>query len=764
MKALKITGAILGGLVLLIIGIVLLVWTYPQKILTDERLSGMIEPLVRVEQKPEHTSEPLVSLNITNHGFKRRSISVRLSPGCYALASEPDGGTRVCIEEAEFGVSIRLSKSTYIKLTGLDLIKLKVSEGRFVAAPGSEKKKDETPSSVLGLLKYLDSDFAWGPIDINIRNFEIPESKMTVNASIQSAEKDFRGLSRSPKVELKIAAETPDWEGTLKGSLYQKGKIITLPKGSVTFVTRSGGGKKEISLNSEVNAKYVLDTGDLDAGFAVTWRDPTPEISSLRAENGIFRMRTEELSVSTTLKVQLRGKTPFGRIPVVSIDLKAAMRPGLSDGTRPIDLDILIDEFKFAGFRAHSDLEITVIPKAGKNELRWRKGELHIATKDFSETIRQLARTPWAIPAPFNVFRGPITFRTEPFKNTHDRSTLPANLMTDLTSSEQAFKTESHIEIDLAKKDFGVLATRIDAVIKKIQIRIPDYDPLAPTPALARDPRIIRRTPPPPPTIVSTNEKGVITRTKPKAPKPSPSLAAGDTPKPKVPLALSVRGASESIVLLNRYFRPSIGAEIDLKTIPETGEMKGYVMISRPFGVEYLNREVTIEHLEIDLKPKLEVASLITMERGGYRIEAQVISSSGKTQFLLESEPPLAENEIVSLIIYGRPRNSISSEQTRSVGSAQAAMSSEALGIFSFWAFASTPVESVIYDPESQTYSAVVKLPGGIVASVGSNWENERQLALSKSLGKNWAVSTELIKDSEGVDRGGTLLRWRLSY
>jgi hypothetical protein len=91
-------------------------------------------------------------------------------------------------------------------------------------------------------------------------------------------------------------------------------------------------------------------------------------------------------------------------------------------------------------------------------------------------------------------------------------------------------------------------------------------------------------------------------------------------------------------------------------------------------------------------------------------------------------------------------------------------MSSQALGIFSLIAFASTPIETVLYDPATKTYSAVVRLPGGVVASIGNSWEDERQVALSKSIGRNWAISTELIQDANGVNRGGTMLRWRKRY
>lgn len=761
MKALKWIFGILGTLIGLVIATVLTIWCFPEIVATSTRVSHFAAPYVQFERAKNDPfpNSPMITLEIGKDGFFRRSILIRLAPGCYAMASAPKDGTSACISSASLGVSFRLSRKTYIQLTALDSLDFKVSRARFVPDPKSAKK-DETqspPGNGLSVLHYLDRDFEWGSIAIQIDRFEMPSTKIIASAKIGSAEIDRRDKRENPRLQIKAKAESPDWSTAADGELFQEKNTLVIPKAAVSYRMKSKGKGKPISLSGKINAVYALASGDLDAGFAVNWHDPSPAIESVRAEAGKIRMRAEAIFASTDLKILLLGKTPLGRLPLLTVGVSATMRPPESSGSRPIDFDLKIDSYQFAAIQVKSDLAITFIPENGTNEIRYRKGEVRIEAPDFGRTVKMLSRTSWAIPVPFNVFTGPIVFHTDPFRDSADRSTIPAVLTTALKSTEQVFSTETKLEVDLAKRDFGLLSIKVAALLKKVQFRLPDYEPLAPVPALASDPRIVRYEKPKP-------LKKIKKAYSPKAAPIATAFPTSATKSPSLPLEITVKGAPGSIVFLNRFFEPSLTAGIDFTTDPATSTLRGAVTLTTPFDLHYLKRVVKIEQLEVNLRPAVEVHAFVSMERSGYRITAELTQHSGKTKIDLGSVPALQSSEIVSLLIYGMPGNSISSEQTNSVGSAQAAMGSEALGIFSFFAFASTPIQSVQYDPQTQTYSAVVSLPGGVTASIGSSWDNERQLALSKSLGKNWALSTELIRDPNGVDRGGTLLRWRKSY
>jgi hypothetical protein len=738
-RILRIAGIAIAVILVLLISAVAFLWSNPEITLTSERVSGWIESpvfFVKSEETPPE-ERPLVEFKIEKDGWKKRTLSFHFRPGCYSLRGETADQSMACIAKGNFAISFRLDRDTYVKLTSLDQLELEVRKARIVTGndPVATAKKSEEPGKPLGFLRYLAPDFHWESIHIALDALELTGPGIDVTGTINSNEH---------QLVLDLSAVSPEWNAALGGVLLQKDELLVLSNSSFAFHTKNAGGEASFSLGGELSGTYSLTTAELDARFAAKWKNPTPDFEVLTAENGTLKLRGDQLDARATVKALLHGKTPLGRFPLVAADVSVALHPDETENHTEIDLDLTIEDYAYAGIRAHSDLAITLVPS--KSEIKYRKGELRIESKDFGETIALFSKTSWAIPVPFNTFHGPVLFHTEPFVAGEDRTTLPFVLTTDLKSEEQALLTETKAEVSLSKKGYSLLGIRVDALLKKVQFRLPDYDPLAPVPSLTGDARIVRYT---------------------DTPKPEPSTSAppaGQNNGSSLSLEISARAEPGSIVLLNRFFEPSLSAGLNLETRPDSESITGKVAVSTPFTIRYLNRNIQMEQFEVILKPSVTMNMLVSMDRAGYRIEAKLHSSGGRTQIALSSNPPLENDEIVSLILYGVPKNSISSEQTRSVGSAEAAMGSEALGLFSFWAFASTPIESVLYDPATQTYSAVVRLPGGVVASIGSTWENDRQLALSKSLGKNWAVSTELIKDSDGVDRGGTLLRWRKSY
>lgn len=754
---------ILAFLVVAVVATAVGVWMFPEAILTSKRVSGIVAPLVRFEPKDSADALPLVTMEIDKDGFSKRKLTITLRPGCYAPA-DPAEKTEICLESGIVSLSLRLDEKTYLKLSALHRLDFHVSRGELHPSRSApeEPPAEESSTSLTDLFRYFDSKFAWGPLRLQVDRFEIPASKLVIVGKIASDDTDHTGTSRSPKLSLDVGATSPDWKATLDGSVLQTLDEVKIPAARFMYAMR---GDSPIELKGKLTASYRFEKGDADVTLETEWKNPTPGIGLVRTVDARLTKRGETLSAKLPLTILLHGETPLGQPPLLPAKVEISMKSSPDVEHPPIDFRIIVDAYNFAGIEANSDLEGTLItgPTMG---LKWKRGELKIEASSFDKTIRRLDRTSWAVPAPFNVFRGPVTLRTEPFKETDDRTTIPFLLTTGLRSQEQAFLTQTRAEVDIAKKALGLLAIRVKTHIEKIQIRLPDYDPLAPVPALARDSRIVRpakKTKPATEPEVNRPAKVVTTTA---SPKPDEKKKAAEAKK-SFPITIEIAGGPQSIIFLNRFFKPSFACGVNLRTViggPSDGAIQGAIRLGREFEIHYLNREIQLDRLEVLLNPEVEVAARVSMKRSGYNIFADLNQRFGKTQIQLGSEPPLQEGEIVSLLLYGMPRNSISTEQTKSVGSAQAAMGSEALGIFSFWAFASTPIESVMYDPETQTYAAIVKLPGGLVASIGSNWEDERQVALSKSLGRNWAVSTEIIRDAEGTDRGGTLLRWRKSY
>ncbi len=741
---LKVIFGLLAGLILLVVFAIGVVWFEPQWVLTSSRLSSFTGlPLGIVFEKPD---------------WRERKIKVSMAPGCHPLPESLGRNSVACSEKGDLVFSIRLHRKTIVQLTTIDRVDIHLTK---VDLGEAEKKSaapaDAAPPGPPGWTKYLSDHFAWGEISVEIDHLHRAGSEMILRGSLREdseGEPTMREEAlRAPPLRIDVGVESPTFSATGRGKLRHRADHLEFSEFTARY---RGVGKTPMVVDGVLSGKFDLKTQALDTDFSAEWAQPFSGARRLSAADGKFRLNAEGMFAKSEIRLGIDGKTPLGNFPELTASVEAKMKKTGAGGKTAIDVKLGIADYAYGGLHAYSDLELRIMPHPEATAYEVKKGKLRVELASFAKLVKSLERTAWSIPAPFAVLDGTVSLHSEAIENDPKGTKLPFTLKSDLASPEQALKLKARAIVTLAPRSLSPAGISVAVNLDQITLRLPDYDPIAPTPAFRRDPRIVRYE------DGKTAPKKAEKKTPPgKAPT---VVAAHVVKEASLPLEISVEGGPRSLKFLNRLLDPALELEPKLHLDPMTGLLMGDIHLSTVVDIEYLNRRVKLEAMYFDFDPTFSFGSIVSMERAGYRISAEVRSYQGKTQIKLSSEPPLSDDEIVSLIIYGMPRNSITSEQTRSVGSAQSAMSSQALGVFSFWAFASTPIESVLYDPATETYSAVVRLPGGIVASIGSNWDNDRQVSLSRSLGKNWAVSTELIKDSEGVDRGGTLLRWRKSY
>ena len=141
-----------------------------------------------------------------------------------------------------------------------------------------------------------------------------------------------------------------------------------------------------------------------------------------------------------------------------------------------------------------------------------------------------------------------------------------------------------------------------------------------------------------------------------------------------------------------------------------------------------------------------------------------LLGSTAKPAVSFESDPPMTQNEIVALVLYGKSPNELDSDQKASAGNATAAMTNGAFGLASLYLFASTPVDSVGYDAATQSYQVKFKLPGGATLAVGSNLQESRTLSLRKRLARHWELQTEAARASGERGAITTFLQWFERY
>jgi hypothetical protein len=752
-RVLKWFFGIIGGLVALVLLAVTTLWFFPELLLNSKRASGFVEGIL-VPEKPLPPGTYPLTLDIDKPDWKTRAFRISLVPGCWDIKTASINAD-ACFEDARIEVAIRLHLKIIAQLVWIGPIHLHSSRLVLRFPKSKEPPPPEDPGKPFDpadYMKYVAKDFRWREIDLRFADVRLPESGIRANLNLRNE----AATGKLDSIELGgsatgVSEDGSRWKAALEGTARHEAERIILPLVRASY--QFGKSAPNSKITAELGATYQLKDKSFAGSLKANWIAPTPQVKSLAIDKGDFLISTEEIATKATVKAVLAGISRAGTPPMMALRVAASRKQKTSDR---VDFNVAIDEYRFMGLDLVCDAEFAMYNDPKVDRIQWKKGKLRIGTDNFRKTVFALRRTPWAVPAPFAVLDGSIWAETEALENREGFLHIPIKFRTDLKSREQAVATETGIHFRLDSRTLKPKDLAINAQLAKVRLRLPDYDPLAPVPVITRDPRIVTKA-------ELTEEQKVRAK----------QLANGDDQgtgevfePPAMPTRITIQSPPGAIQLLNRFFTPEMPGQVDLAidTSSQFAALKGIVQTSAPFTFNYLNRSISVDRIAIRFQPAIEIEARISMKRGGYKVMANFTQAAGRSKIELTSAPLLSEDEIVSLILYGVPRTSVTADQDQSVGSAQAAMSSQALGIFSLIAFASTPIETVLYDPATKTYSAVVRLPGGVVASIGNSWEDERQVALSKSIGRNWAISTELIQDANGTNRGGTMLRWRKRY
>ena len=370
--------------------------------------------------------------------------------------------------------------------------------------------------------------------------------------------------------------------------------------------------------------------------------------------------------------------------------------------------------------------------RSGDQALKLR-GDIGIA--EFDKLAGILDPTPWAVPAPLNRLGGKVTLHIEANGDTQMKkiqATLAAN--TALTSDSQNLNMEG--KADLTMDALSRAHLNSEWKFGKTLLTLPRLDPTQ-LPRLFPDPQIVY------PTKEKQESEFVFTsRTHIHTVPGSPLQFRSPEYATLIPLELNLLLDSKS-------------------------EMTGYVRVPG-FPVRVLNRDIRVKHVALTY-PKSGSAELDAQVDFHYNDYDLTLSAFGKLdspRYTLKSNPPLSENSAWALLLFGRPLEELSPGQGESLASAQSAVTNGAVSALSMYLLASTPVESIGYDPARGSFLATVKLGEGVSLRVEGVKEGVSSLGIRKRLGRNWVLNTYVEKVSATSDRKSvsTFLDWSRTY
>ena len=216
--------------------------------------------------------------------------------------------------------------------------------------------------------------------------------------------------------------------------------------------------------------------------------------------------------------------------------------------------------------------------------------------------------------------------------------------------------------------------------------------------------------------------------------------------------------AGSPILISSQFFGKPVPVSVETK-INDANPPEGHVRINN-YTTTLFRRTGTLEKFDLDLKTKL-INGKARVDFSEYKV---IISVSGTTQSVhidLESDPPLPKDQVLAILLFGKPLGGLNDDESGSVDKFQNAATDGALSLASLYLFASTPIESVGYNPHTKGLTAKVKLASGTSLNVGANSQGLTDVGVTMRLSKHWQVETTVRDPTDDTDRGAlTLLEW----
>lgn len=731
---------------------------------------------VKTLGKDFHPSWKSFELRLASQGFARKRLLLHADDFCFSVSS---GDTRGCFNRIDADLAVELSpRGVFLtRLARFDV------DGRFLSVDAAHRappqKKKKKPNGLANFQEALPASLR--RLRIEGMNIKLPETTLALPST-----KTFTGdlsltysTAQAPPLALtaRLYYDAPGKSENLDATLSIDSDFFT--QGTLTTLTAIG--------------KITGDAGD-SAAFKARLDQKIQGAASLDASawlvSGARRLRARATGVQSpngySARLTAAASDPVGALRALSVDdcsleaplnaarqaqalrlsclLSAESKPfGAPLGSKKIDLAIRLEATKkpktlqpdyFEGsltakiaprkdwykFRADAAAEFAGrlgdLPRSLKSRHRI-DAALDIA--NFADLVKFLHGTAYAIPAPFHVLQGPMNFSLNSRGNTREPDQkLVYGLNSNLTSGRQKLVATLDGTL-LAKQAFTptrAFTNRTEVVLQNVVLELP-YIKIGAVPAVTVDSRI------------RTGEEETAARAPKRAGQPLPTAVARSTAS-AVDYKISVKTASPILLYANINPAPAPIA-LDLTASPQKG-LGGQIKIQR-FEAELFKRKGVVDHVTLSLREgakPLDLDGLITFRHNEADIRVKLLGSTDKPHVVFDSDPPMRQQDIIALLLFGKSPDELDPDQTATVSNSHSAMASGAFGLASLYLFASTPIQYVGYDPSSQSYAIKFSLPGGASLEVGSTPDQSRRLTLRKRLARHWVLQTEVQSIQEG--------------
>ncbi|MDA9951765.1 translocation/assembly module TamB, partial [Oligoflexaceae bacterium] len=259
-----------------------------------------------------------------------------------------------------------------------------------------------------------------------------------------------------------------------------------------------------------------------------------------------------------------------------------------------------------------------------------------------------------------------------------------------------------------------------------------------------------------------TRDERIILQDKPKVEKPEPKDGAAAF-RYKIRVQTM---KSDSIQIHSNLAKTPVPIAVKVE-LNHNKPVSGEVRVDN-FKVELLRRKAELKYFKLQIAELPEdqtIDGVVVFPNNDYRITLKIFGSAAFPEYTFESEPPLAQDQLMAVLLFGKLPDSLDGDDQKTAEETRAAVADGAVNLLSMYYLAATPIESVGYNPHSGVFSAKVSLQDGLSMTVGTDTENQREVGLRRRLGGGWSVETMAISNEETSSRKGVaMLRWGKRY
>lgn len=386
-----------------------------------------------------------------------------------------------------------------------------------------------------------------------------------------------------------------------------------------------------------------------------------------------------------------------------------------------------------------------------KNILLTTKG--NITVLKLKHTLNRLMKAPFnELPAPLNAMEGSliVSLTTAPADRSEDVK-MPVRTDVDLSGAKQFLKfyLGSNFDFDTKAKKPGPFVLGID--FEKVVLKLPRLEKNKMPPQFKPDARFFRAS-----DLAKEKRKKKRNSHKSTEQKEREDLSLKLQAGADAPLQIKTNLLDE---VLKLYF--------DLQF--DEGKINSGFIQTLPLKTEIFRRKVSINSVRINFHEPVEADLIASLDflLPEYTITLKLEGPLSKPRTAFSSKPPLPEDDIIAVLLFGRPLEDLDAEDKTATKTTSQIISQGLLSLSVLYFFAGSPIQSIGYDPTTKEVSAQVGLGKRNSLRVSSEGKGVSGAGLRHSLGKGWYVDSSVQKSTSTSGTGndyGVLLERIISY